>query len=59
MIFKLGQLGRIREATFAVKRSPEIFWTSEPPGSANTQLLVTKVHGSKSALLEILNSPPT
>jgi hypothetical protein len=43
------------EATFAAKRVPEIFWRSEPLGSANTLLLVTKVYGRNTALLEILN----
>jgi hypothetical protein len=33
------------EATFAAKKSPNIFWTLELLCSANIQLLVTKYRG--------------
>jgi hypothetical protein len=52
LIVKLGQSGKTREANFAAKKGPEIFWTSESVDSANTRLLVIKVYGRKSALLE-------
>jgi hypothetical protein len=49
--FKLSQSGKIREATFATKRGPEIIWRSERLGSANTRLLAIKEYGLESAVL--------
>jgi hypothetical protein len=49
--FKRSQSEKIKEATFAGKGGPEIFWTSEPLGFTNFGRLVMKQYGRESAII--------